>query len=69
MNNGNEDRPLAKWTTGNILGLLGFLSLVISAWVNLNGRVSVLESESRHVDRQIDAMNLKLDRLLERASE
>jgi hypothetical protein len=69
MSNGNDDRPLAKWTTGNLIGLLGFVAAIITAWVNLNGRVSSLESDARHVSAQVDKMDAKLDKLLERADK
>lgn len=76
MNEGSDHRPLAKWTTGNLIGLLGFIALIVSAWMNLDARVTVLESDARHVQTDSRRMEIeiksngeKLDRVLEKISK
>lgn len=67
MSNGSE----LKWTTGSVLGLLGFVAMVVTAWVNLNGRVTTLESDAsynretvKELKTDIKENSKKLDKLL-----
>jgi len=46
MSGGNEDKPLAKWTTGNLLGLFGFVAMIVTGWANLSDRLTKVEAES-----------------------
>ena len=47
----NDDRPLAKWTTGNLLGLFGFIAMIVTGWANLSDRVTKIESDHDSQER------------------
>lgn len=72
MNSGNnEHRPLEKWTTANLLGLLSFLALIIMGWSTLSDRVTKVETNDANqtvsineIKRDVRAANSKIDQLL-----
>lgn len=46
MSNESDDRPLEKWTTGNLLGLFGFVAMIVTGWANLSDRLTKVEAQS-----------------------
>lgn len=46
MSNESDDHPLAKWTTGNLLGLFGFVAMIVTGWANLSDRLTKVEAQS-----------------------
>ncbi len=71
VNSNTDDRPLAKWTTGNLLGLLGFIAMVITGWSTLSDRVTKIETNDANqtssileIKRDVRTLNDKIDQLL-----
>jgi len=58
MSNVNDDRPLAKWTTGNLLGLFGFVAMIVTGWANLSDRITKVEaSQENEVRSHVELKN------------
>jgi cytochrome b len=51
MSGESEDKPLAKWSTGNLLGLFGFIAMIVTGWMSLREDVVDLQRAERAQDR------------------
>lgn len=57
----NEDRPLAKWTTGNLLGLFGFVAMIVTGWANLSDRITKVEASQASEVKTHDDLKSELE--------